>query len=95
VGGNGHLPRGRGGPLQEKGQSRDCGRIESWQYKKANILTDSQATKGLKKSLSSSPKFGYTANKFGLMYCISEKELAKTRSPNFIYIFPKSFMIFC
>ncbi len=44
VGGNGHLPRGRGGdPLQERGQSRDCGRIESWQYKKANILTESQA----------------------------------------------------
>ncbi len=35
----------------------------------------------------------YTANKFGLRY--SRKRISQNSIPNFIYIFPKSFMIFC
>jgi hypothetical protein len=34
-----------------------------------------------------------TANNFGRMY--SRKRISQTSFPNFIYIFPKSFMIFC
>jgi hypothetical protein len=34
-----------------------------------------------------------TANKFGIMY--SRKRISQNSFPNFIYIFPKSFMIFC
>ncbi len=37
-------------------------------------------------------KWAYTANKFGLMY--SRKRISQNSFPNFIYIFPKSFMIF-
>jgi hypothetical protein len=35
----------------------------------------------------------YTANSFGLMY--SRKRISQNSFPNLIYIFPKSFMIFC
>jgi hypothetical protein len=35
----------------------------------------------------------HTANKFGLMH--SRKRISQNSFPNFIYIFPKSFMIFC
>jgi hypothetical protein len=35
----------------------------------------------------------YTASNFGLMY--SRKRIRQDLFPNFIYIFPKSFMIFC
>jgi hypothetical protein len=35
----------------------------------------------------------YTANNFGLMY--SRKRISQNSFPNLIYIFPKSFMIFC
>jgi hypothetical protein len=34
-----------------------------------------------------------TANNFGLMY--SQKRISQNSFPNFIYIFVKSFMIFC
>jgi hypothetical protein len=34
-----------------------------------------------------------TANNFGLIY--SQKRISQNPFPNFIYIFPKSFMIFC
>jgi hypothetical protein len=34
-----------------------------------------------------------TANNFGIMY--SRKRISQNSFPNFIYIFPKSFMIFC
>ncbi len=37
--------------------------------------------------------FPLTANKFGLMY--SRKRISQNSFPNFIYIFPKSFMMFC
>jgi hypothetical protein len=35
----------------------------------------------------------YTANNFGLLY--SWKRISQNSFPNFFYIFPKSFMIFC
>jgi len=35
----------------------------------------------------------HTAKKFGLMY--SRKRISQNLFPNFIYIFAKSFMIFC
>ncbi len=34
-----------------------------------------------------------TANNFGIMY--SRKRISQNSFPNFIYIFPKSFMRFC
>jgi hypothetical protein len=53
--------------------------------------------KGTKLTLSlnfrSSLRVYYTANNFGLMY--SRKRISQNSFPNFIYIFPKSFMIFC
>jgi hypothetical protein len=35
----------------------------------------------------------YTANNFGFMY--SPKRISQNSFPNFIYIIPKSFMVFC
>ncbi len=35
----------------------------------------------------------HTANNFGLLY--SRKRISQNSFPNFLYIFPKSFMIFC
>ncbi len=35
----------------------------------------------------------HTANKFGLIYSL--KRISQNSFPNFTYIFPKSFMIFC
>ena len=37
--------------------------------------------------------YGHTANNFGLMY--SWKRISQNSFPNFIYIIPKTFMIFC
>ncbi len=37
--------------------------------------------------------FDHTANKFGIMY--SRKRISQNLFLNFIFIFPKSFMIFC
>ncbi len=41
----------------------------------------------------SEPFLLYTANNFRLIY--SRKRISQNSFPNFIYIFPKSFMIFC
>jgi hypothetical protein len=45
------------------------------------------------KEASTNFAFEYTANNFGLMY--SRKRISQNSFPNFIYIIPKSFMVFC